>query len=78
MKEVQYKGSADVRTIREKDFERFGVSDQGEVKWGLNGTAPLDDEVADILVEKLPNEFVIVDENEQEDEQEDDEQESLF
>lgn len=53
---VQYIGSADVRILNAKDFDKLEVK-QGKVTWEGSDPQELDNAAGKALIEKFPDEF---------------------
>lgn len=59
MRQVTYVGGADRRIIRERDWGKWGLTEEETVWNGRGDSVELSNEKADKLVEMVPAEFTI-------------------
>lgn len=60
MPKVKYTGGSHYRELGAADFKKFGVEGQKKHTFARNEETEVTDAVAKVLVDRLPNEFVVV------------------
>lgn len=63
MAKVQYLGTSNVRILEARDFKTLGIEGGSKTTWVGSQPQDLPDEVANALVERLPKEFQVLEDD---------------